>query len=778
MARTTQEPVVDDSNSNESSTTFIFGPHIGTFTKQAMDKLVRPISQGPHREWILEAIAGLPSYWEALAEKMPEIGAAIPGLKQLDDFDSWFRHGQTEMAQDAQLPNIIITPLVVLIQLTQYWEYLELTQDSARGGDVHASLVTQSQQEQSGKGNRVESLGFCGGMLGALAVASAHNRQELEKYGSVAVRLAMLLGALVDARNVWDTSRGKGSSASLAVAWISPKQGEDVQRILKALSPDAYLAVVFDATRATVITTESMAPTLSKRLRAEAGAIVQEMGMQAHIHSPDPAWKIYADMIVEMCDSMDGLQYADAAEMALPTYNNRAEGKTIQAGASNVNVTEMVVRGILVQQCNWFGTFSNVMKDRQPLLVTLGLQRCVPPSMMKKVGNHQVYFPEDAAKLSLAVKPQLQAAQEESRVPSQIPSQIPSQVPSQEQEQRQRQVSSTSDLTVTLDDKDKDSIAVIGMAIKTAGADDLAEFADMLKTGKSQHELITKDRLPHDVLFREDLADKRKWYGCFVRDSDAFDHKFFKRSPRESAAIDPQGRITLEAAYQAVEQSGYFAGYHQDKHIGVYHGVAAVDYDQNAFSNEPNAFTATGQLRSFISGRLSHYFGWTGPSMTFDTACSSSMVAIHTACRNLLSGECTAALAGGSSIITSMLWHQDMAAGSFLSPTGQCKPFDDAADGYCRAEGFGFVFLKKLSDAVRDGNPILATIPSTAVYQNQNSTPLFVPNAPSLSLLFKDVLRKAGLAAKEVSLVEAHGTVSPWVYYIFICSSILSHCLT
>lgn len=153
--------------------------------------------------------------------------------------------------------------------------------------------------------------------------------------------------------------------------------------------------------------------------------------------------------------------------------------------------------------------------------------------------------------------------------------------------------------------------------------------------------------------------------------------------------------------------------------------------------------------------------------MTFDTACSSSMVAIHTACRNLLSGECTAALAGGSSIITSMLWHQDMAAGNFLSPTGQCKPFDDDADGYCRAEGFGFVFLKKLSDAVRDGNPVLATIPITAVYQNQNLTPLFVPNAPSLTLLFKDVLRKAGLAAKEISLVEAHGTVS-----LFICPSV------
>ena len=734
----------------QSSTTFIFGPHIGTFTKQAMDKLVRHIAQGPHREWILDAIAGLPEYWEALTDKILEVGAAIPGLQQLGDLDSWFRHGQTDMAQDAQLPNIIITPLVVLIQLSQYWEYLELTQSGA-SRDVHANIVQQQEQQT----NKFEALGFCGGMLGAVAVASAHNRQELEKYGSVAVRLAMLLGALVDARDMWDCARGKGRSVSFAVAWISPKQGEDVRRIIEALSPDAYLAVVFDTTRATVITTESTAPLLSKRLRSEAGAIVHELEMRAHIHSPDPAWSIYADMVVELCDSMEGLQYADAAEMALPTYNNRAEGKTVQAP----NVTEMLVRGILVQQCDWFGTFSAVMQDRSPLLVTLGLQRCVPPSLMRHVGSHQVFIPEDAERLR-AEKPQTpQTPQLEVPEPSRIPS-----------SQKQVEHAVSPPVPTPNHDNDKDPIAVVGMSIKTAGADDVAEFAEMLKTGQSQHELIAGDRLPHDALFREDVHSQQNWYGCFVRDSDAFDHKFFKRSPRESAAMDPQGRIALEMAYQAVEQSGYFASSRPDKHIGVYHGLAAVDYDQNAFSNQPNAFTATGQLRSFISGRLSHYFGWTGPSMTFDTACSSSMVAIHTACRSLLSGECQAALVGGSSIITSMLWHQDMAAGSFLSPTGQCKPFDDNADGYCRAEGFGFVFLKRTSDAVRDGNPILAMIPSTAVYQNQNSTPLFVPNAPSLSLLFEDVLRKAGLAAKEVSLVEAHGTVCCSPCFLFLTS--------
>ncbi|KAF5978758.1 polyketide synthase [Fusarium coicis] len=310
-------------------------------------------------------------------------------------------------------------------------------------------------------------------------------------------------------------------------------------------------------------------------------------------------------------------------------------------------------------------------------------------------------------------------------------------------------------------------IAVVGMAIKVAGADDVQEFSQMLRTGKSQHELIGPDLLMMDTLFREEEKDpSRNWYGNFIRDGDAFDHKFFKRSPRESTTMDPQQRLFLQASYQAVEQSGYFTendnGGHRDRrHVGVYVGACAADYEHHVACHSANAFTATGNLKSFVAGKVSHYFGWTGPSMTFDTACSASAVAIHTACQNLLSGECSAALAGGIATMTNFLWFQNLAGASFLSPSGQCKPFDDAADGYCRAEGIACVFLKRLSDALKDGNPVFGCIASTAVYQNQNCTPLFVPNSPSLSQLFRDVIAKAGLQPGDISLVEAHGTGTP-----------------
>ncbi|KAH8594185.1 hypothetical protein B0O99DRAFT_687826 [Bisporella sp. PMI_857] len=733
---------------SSESKVFLFGPHVGTFTRQSMNKLVRPLSQNPRRDWILDTVAKLPEYWDVLTSNIPDVARDVDGPRYLAELDSWLRHGAADLPHDDEnLPSIIVGPLVVLIQLTQYWRHLEITRaDDTYTADLQADLVALNKHQA---GPKVEILGFCAGLLAALAVASASNQQEFQEYGAVAVRLAMLIGALIDAQEEWDKGSGKGSSASYAIAWRGEKQEEDMTRIINDLSKNAYIAVRYDQARATVTASDIIAPLLLKRFRA-AGITAAEVGIKGQIHSPNADRRAYTNVLVDLCNSWPGLQYADVANLVLPTYDNQGEGKPVLPGRGSM--TEMVLRSILVQQCHWFDTFSAVMERHQdPFVVTFGLERCVPPTLMRSLGARQVFF-EDLSK-----------------DPKQPSSRMPNASHGQKQ-QKQQQEQQRSDVRPSMN-VDNEAIAIIGMSVKTAGADDLAEFAEMLKTGKSQHIPITRDRLMHDMLFRvaADSDPKRKFYGCFFRDGDAFDHKFFKRSPRESAAMDPQSRIVLQTAYQAVEQSGYFAenntGYTPDgrdkAHVGVYLGSCGVDYEHNISCHEPNAFTATGALKSFITGRVSHHFGWTGPCMTFDTACSSSAVAIHTACRNLLSGECTAALAGGSNTVTNMNWFQNLAAGSFVSATGQCKPFDDSADGYCRAEGAAFVFLKRISDAVRDGNPILATISGSAVYQNRNFTPLFVPNSPSLSQLFKDVMCQAKVTANDVSLVEAHGTGTP-----------------
>ena len=366
------------------------------------------------------------------------------------------------------------------------------------------------------------------------------------------------------------------------------------------------------------------------------------------------------------------------------------------------------------------------MTGKDSLLVSFGLDKCVPPSFMRGSGPqlvHMMNLDEARARLSL-----------EAEKPSPAPS-LP-------------------------DGVSENDIAVIGVACKTAGADDLEEFWKINREGKSQHVEVPESRVSFETHWR-DLDPKRKWYGNFIRDPDAFDHKFFKKSPREVTSQDPQQRYMMQIAYQAVEQSGYFNSPNANRHVGCYVGMCATDYEYNVACHPANAFSATGNLRSFVAGKISHWFGWTGPGLTIDTACSASAVAIHQACKAILGGECSAALAGGVTVITNPLWFQNLAGASFLSPTGACKPFDAKADGYCRGEGIAAVFLKKMSEAVADGDPIIGNIKATAVYQNENCTPIFVPNSLSLSGLFGDVVKKSGLDAKDVSVVECHGTGTP-----------------
>ncbi|KAJ6027845.1 uncharacterized protein N7446_003556 [Penicillium canescens] len=742
----------------QKATTFVFGGHIGTQSKRSLKKPVKQLLSGPNAKWILEAVAGLPQYWAAVVEKIPEAGT-VAGAEQLSDFDSWLRNGISAgdlIAPEAELPSVAIGPLMVAIQLDQYWRYLEFRLGDVAVEDPQAELVRQQQQQNT---TPVETLGFCAGLIAAVAVASSHDVDEFQKYGAVAVRLGLLMAAVVDAREARDTAKGKGGSVSFATAWRSgSKQGDDMTRIVSSLTPDAYISVLFDEARATVTTSERLAPTLVRKLRA-AGVKAVPLGFKGYLHAPGAERKRDADALIELCHSTSyggQLQFpATAAQLALPTYSNSADGAHVSA--DETDLTAMLLRAILTQQFNWAGTVSKLLSvsastQKEVSLVAFGLDQCIPPTITRRYGPKETSFEE--------LEPHI-----ESRRIQRASMTAATATPTVNG--TSTGVSTTISAASPMSEREKDTeeaIAIVGMSINVSGAEDLEEFAAMLKTGKSQHEVITRERMMHDMLFRDAAdADGKKYYGNFVRDADAFDHKFFKRSPRESQAMDPQCRLSLQAAYQAVEQSGYFTEPKTDKeeHIGCYLGVCGVDYEQNIASHAPSAFTATGGLRSFITGRIAHFFGWTGPAMTFDTACSSSTVAMHTACRNILSGEASAALVGGVNVMTNLQWIQNLSAGSFLSPTGQCKPFDGDADGYCRAEGVAFVFLKKLSDAQAAGNTVLGTIRATAVYQNLNITPLFVPNVPSLSQLFKDVIKKAGIDPAEISVVEAHGTGTP-----------------
>jgi len=303
-------------------------------------------------------------------------------------------------------------------------------------------------------------------------------------------------------------------------------------------------------------------------------------------------------------------------------------------------------------------------------------------------------------------------------------------------------------------------IAIVGMAGRFPGADTLDELWELMAEGRSTVEIISEEKHGLRGLGTDRSQGRTRQWGNFLQHPEVFDHEFFRISPREAKAWDPQQRILLEVAYEALESSGYFgaAVKTQSDDYGCYIGAAMNNYYDNLACHEPTAYATVGTSRSFTSGTLSHFFGWTGPAITMDTACSSSLVAINAACKAIMAGECSRAIAGGTNVITSPYDYRNLAAAGFLSPTGQCKPFDADGDGYCRAEGVGLIVLKSLATAVEENDHILGTIASSAVSQSLNRSQITVPNGESQVALHRRAMHIAGLCPNDISYVEAHGT--------------------
>ncbi|GKT46886.1 citrinin polyketide synthase [Colletotrichum spaethianum] len=310
-----------------------------------------------------------------------------------------------------------------------------------------------------------------------------------------------------------------------------------------------------------------------------------------------------------------------------------------------------------------------------------------------------------------------------------------------------------------------DAIAVVGAACRLPGASSLDELWDIISQGQSKAEKLPNDRFDIHGSYRAyqdpEWMKTREFYGNFIDSVKGFDNTFFGISPREAMYMDPQQRILLETAFEAMDSSGYLRHHRRDRGdpVGCFIGASYTEYLENTAAYPPSAFTATGTIRAFLSGKISYHFGWTGPSEVIDTACSASLVAVHRACRAISAGECPIALAGGVNIITGINNFFDLGKANFLSKTGQCKPFEDSADGYCRADGVGLVVLKSLRKAVSDGDHIFGVIPSVATNQGGIGAPsITVPDGACQKALYRTLLQKAGMKADLVTYVEAHGT--------------------
>ncbi|MFI7500445.1 SDR family NAD(P)-dependent oxidoreductase [Streptomyces sp. NPDC049687] len=256
------------------------------------------------------------------------------------------------------------------------------------------------------------------------------------------------------------------------------------------------------------------------------------------------------------------------------------------------------------------------------------------------------------------------------------------------------------------------------------------------------------------------LIESTTRWGAFLDDIEGFDAKFFGITPHEAEVMDPQQRLVLEVSCEALDHAGVPAHALQSTPTGVFVGLSALEYGHLTTSDPARLtpWTSTGAAGSIVANRLSYLFDLRGPSITTDSACSSSLVAVHLACRSLRSRECDTALAAGVNVLLSPAVTASFEQAGALAADGRCKPFDAAADGITRGEGCGVVVLKRLADALRDGDRVIAVIRGTAVNQDGRSAGLMAPNPAAQEALLRDALRDARTGAADVDYVEAHGT--------------------
>ncbi|NVJ10210.1 polyketide synthase, partial [Myxococcus sp. AM001] len=313
--------------------------------------------------------------------------------------------------------------------------------------------------------------------------------------------------------------------------------------------------------------------------------------------------------------------------------------------------------------------------------------------------------------------------------------------------------------------KTAEPIAIIGIGCRfPGGANDADSFWRMLREGTDAVREVPSSRWDIDAYYDADPTKPGKMYtrnGAFLDGVDLFDPYFFGIPPRAAANMDPQHRLLLEVAWEALEHAGIAPQRLAGSKTGVFIGGATGDYTQLIQGKGADSIDATyltGSLLTFATGRLSHFFDLQGPSLGVDTACSSSLVAVHLACQSLRSGESNLSLVGGVNLILTPQGTITTCKARMLAVDGRCKTFDAAADGYGRGEGCGMVVLKRLSDALAEGDQVLAVIRGTAVNQDGHSSDLTVPNGLAQQAVIRQALADAGLDPKQVDYVEAHGT--------------------
>ncbi|MDJ0578254.1 MAG: polyketide synthase, partial [Xenococcaceae cyanobacterium MO_234.B1] len=309
-------------------------------------------------------------------------------------------------------------------------------------------------------------------------------------------------------------------------------------------------------------------------------------------------------------------------------------------------------------------------------------------------------------------------------------------------------------------------IAIVGMACRMPGAANPTEFWHLLCEGQDRISCLSPERwsLVRPHLSAQELekisSESPPCWGGFLSQVERFDAEFFGISPREATSMEPQHRLLLEVAWEAMEDAALTPEGLAKTQTGVFLGLTNHDYAPLAWNyhSSDDPYLTTGTNQSIAASRISYLLNLSGPCVVVDTACSSSLVAIHMACQSIRAGESTMAFAGGVNLTLEPNVTFNLASGGFQASDGRCKTFDSRADGYVRGEGAGVILLKPLARALADGDPIYASILGSAVNHDGRTQGITAPKPSAQEAVLRQAYKQAGISPSQVQYVEAHGT--------------------
>ncbi|CAJ2502602.1 Uu.00g099960.m01.CDS01 [Anthostomella pinea] len=310
----------------------------------------------------------------------------------------------------------------------------------------------------------------------------------------------------------------------------------------------------------------------------------------------------------------------------------------------------------------------------------------------------------------------------------------------------------------------KCKLAIVGMAGRFPDSASHEELWQLLEKGIDAHRMVPADRFPVETHY--DPAGKaintsHTPNGNWIKNPGHFDPRFFNMSPREAFQTDPMQRMALTTAYEALEMSGYVPNRTPSTRldrIGTFYGQTSDDWREINAAQEVDTYFITGGVRAFGPGRINYHFGFSGPSLNIDTACSSSAAALQVACSSLRANECDTAIVGGLSCMTNSDIFSGLSRGQFLSKHNNCNTFDNEADGYCRADACASVVVKRLEDALADKDNILAIVLDSQTNHSADAISITHPHGPTQSILSRSILNDSGVDPLDVDYVEMHGT--------------------